>query len=307
MSERLALGLAGLLACFGCGGENPMGASQTGGLGAPPAAPMAPAAPAKAGAGTGATAGTPVLYDARDRGKLPAGVEREPKLAPEVEKLVLSSLSPGYKVRREDCQGAEDVLFHVTASATGAFTAPGAKQAVYVVASGPCDATFPEAIEASHLVVVDGDKVVLLASGKTKLAPGESPPFYGTEIRAVTDVDQDGASELLVTSRAAAGAEEVGRLYALTGGAIKRLRAFTAVYRDGCAGGAQGKVQAQVIHYVPRAKEGTSQYSAELYEAACPASGAPKPTDFQPSKAAAAPVAPPPPSSAPAPSAQPSP
>ena len=57
------------------------------------AAPVAPAAPAKGGGAVGAGAGTLVLYDPRDRAKLPPGVEREPKLAPEVEKLVLSALS----------------------------------------------------------------------------------------------------------------------------------------------------------------------------------------------------------------------
>jgi hypothetical protein len=154
VNEGLGICLAGLLACLGCGGENPMGPSQT--LpGAHPAAPVAPA-PAK-GAG-GAAAGAPVLYDARDPGKLPAGVERQPKLSPELEKLVLSALSPGYKARREDCQGAGDALFRVTASATGAFTAPGAKQAAFVVVSGPCEATGSGAIEASHLVV-EGEKV----------------------------------------------------------------------------------------------------------------------------------------------------
>src|SRR5262245_20998028 len=90
---RLASRLALLLTCFACGGENPMGPSQPGfGGGAPAPAPAAPQAPKP-----GAAPGTPVLYDARDRGALTAGVEREPKLAPETEKLVLSALSPAYK------------------------------------------------------------------------------------------------------------------------------------------------------------------------------------------------------------------
>ena len=307
MTKRLAIVLVGGLLCFGCNSDNPMGPSGTS---APAAAPAAPAAPPKPGAG--AKTATPVLYDPRDRAKLPPGVEREPKLAPEVEKLVFSALSATYKARREDCQGAGDVFFRVTASATGAFTAPATHQVAYVAASQACDPAGGGAIEATHLVIVEGDKVVMQASGKRKVSPGESLPFYGTEIRAVLDVDLDGASELMVTATVAAptGLQEDGRLYTAAGGAIKRVRAFPAAYFDGCAAGPQGKVQAQVAHYVPGSKEGAAQFSSEAYEAACPASGAPKPTDFQPVKAPVAPPASPAASPAaspsPAPTAQPS-
>lgn len=305
MTKRLGVGLIGWLVCVGCGGGNPMEPSQPGANSAP-AVPAAPAAPTKGGGAAGAGAGRPVLYDARDRTKLPPGVEREPTLAPEVEKLVLSALSSTYKARREDCQRVEDVILRVTASATGAFTAPGTKQAAYVVVGEACDAVDPGAIEATHLVIVEGDKVVMQASGKTKVSPGESLPFYGTDIRTVVDLDQDGVSELFVTSNVAAqlGVEELGRLYTVAGGAMKQVRAFPGIYVDGCAAGPQGKAQAQVIHYLPGAKEGASQYSAELYEASCPASGAPKPSDFQPVKPPAAAPASPTPS--PVPSAQPS-
>lgn len=283
MTERRGVILIGWLVCIGCGGGNPMEPSRPGGPNSDLVAPEAPASRTKAGGAAGAGAGTLVLYDARDRAKLPPGVEREPRLAPEVEKLVLSALSSTYKARREDCQGAEDATFRVTASAIGAFTAHATKQAAYIVVGEACDAADPGAIEATHLVIVEGDKVVMQASGKTKVSPGESLPFYGTDIRAVVDLDQDGASELLVTSNVAAqlGVEEIGHLYTVVGGAMKRVKAFPGVYVDGCAAGPQGRVQAQAIHYLPGAKEGASQYSAELYEAPCPASGAPKPSDFQ--------------------------
>lgn len=301
MTKRLAIVLVGGLVCVGCNSDNPMGPSGTS---APAAAPAAPAAPAKAAGAAKAAAATPVLYDARDRAKLPPGVEREPKLAPEVEKLVFSALSATYKARREDCQGAGDVFFRVTASATGAFTAPATHQVAYVVASQACDPAGGGAIEATHLVIVEGDKVVMQASGKRKVSPGESLPFYGSEIRAVLDVDLDGASELMVTATVAAptGLQEDGRLYTAAGGAIKRVRAFPAAYFDGCAASPQGKVQAQVVHYVTGSKEAPAQFSSEAYEAPCPASGAPKPTDFQPVKAPAASPSSPAASAAPTPS-----
>lgn len=299
VTKRFAV-VVGWLICAGCGGGNPMEPSQASAPTSAGAARVAPTAPAK---GSAAGGGSLVLYDPRERAKLPPGVEREPTLAPEVEKRVFSALASSHGTGRADSQTAQDVTFRVTASATGAFTAPATKQAAYVVASEAGDPAEPGATEATHLVIVEGDKVVLQVSGKTR---GESVPFYGTDIRAVVDLDQDGASELLVTAQVAtqAGVEEVGRLYTLAGGALKRLSVFPGVYVDTCGTGPQGRAQAQVIHYLPGAKEGKSQYSTERYEAPCPASGAPKPSDFLPIKAPAASPASPTPSEAP--SAQPS-
>jgi hypothetical protein len=294
MTQRLAIVFVGGLTCFGCGGDNPMGPSQTA---LPPAAPPAPMAPVPKPA-PAAVASGPVFYDARDRAKLPAGVEREPKLVPEVEKLVFSALSASYKSKREDCQGTDDVLFHVRASATGAFTAPATKQTAYLVASGPCAAAGAEAIEATHLVVVDADKVSAQATSKLKLSTGEPfPQFYGTDIRAVVDVDGDGIGEILVgvESTLPAGVDESVRLVSVAGGAAKRLWSFAGVYKDACGATPPGKVQAQVLHYIPGVKDPAARYPAEIFEAACSPAGAPKVTDFLLLKVvvpAAAPAAP---------------
>jgi hypothetical protein len=204
---------------------------------------------------------------------------REPPVPAEREAMVLSALAPTYKARREDCQG-EDVLYHILAAVTGSFTAPSAKEAAYLVASGACDASFPDRIDATHFVIVQHTGVVAKASGKANAKPGDPQPFYGTDIRGVADVDRDGITEILVTSTAD-GAESA-RLYSFAGAAPKRLRAFPDVYRDGCASGQQGKVQAQVLHYVPGAKDPAAQYTSELFEAPCSPAGAPKAADFQP-------------------------
>jgi hypothetical protein len=296
MNQRLAIVFTTGLACFGCGGDNPMGPSQAN---LPPAAPAAPMAPVpKAAPSAAVVVSGPVLYDARDRGKLPTGLERDPKLTPEVEKLVFSALSPSYKSKLEDCQGAGDVMFHALASATGAFTAPATKQTAYLVASGPCAADSGGSIESTHLVVTDGDKVLAQASGKLKLAPGEAfPPFHGTDIRALLDVDGDGISEVLVTfeSSVPAGTEEVARLFSAAGGAVKRVWSFAGVYKNPCGVTPTARVSAQVIHYTPGAKDPATRYAAEYFEAPCSASGAPKVTDFvglKPAGPAAAPAAP---------------
>lgn len=303
MTQRLAIVLVGVLTCFGCGGENPMGPSNAA---LPPAAPAAPVAPApKASAPAAAAPSGPILYDARDRAKPAPGVEREPKLTPEVEKLVLSALSADYKSKREDCQGESDVLFHVKGAATGAFTAPAAKQTAYLVTSAPCSAG-DDLVEATHLVVVEADKVLAQATSKVKLNPGDAPPpFYGTDIRTVADVDGDGIGEIGVTSEAKVptGVEESLRLFSAAGGAVKRVWSFAGVYKDGCGVGPPAKVQAQVIHYTPTAKDPTTRYPAEIFEAVCPASGAPKVTDFLPLKPAAPAASPGVPAAAPSASA----
>ena len=294
MRHRIRALLVGWLVCVGCGSESPLGPSQADG---PRSAPAA-GAPERAGKERGdAPTGPapPVLYDARERTKVPLGVEREPKLSPELEQLVYGVISPNRKARREDCQGPDDVIVRATASATGAFTAPATKQVAYVVVAETCGAA--DADETAHLVVVEGEKVVLHGSGT-----GEAPSFSGTDIRAVVDLDQDGASELLVTSES--GAEEFARLYAAVGGQLKAVGEFPGVYVDGCAAGPNGQARAQVVHYRAGAKNGAGRFSTEAYQAPCPASGAPSLADFQPFKP---PVPASSPSSSPEPSSEPSP
>jgi hypothetical protein len=255
-------------------------------------------APKERGDAESATA-TPVLYDARDRGKLPPGVEREPKLAPEVEKLVHAVLSPADEAG--DCQDEQEPALRVLASAAGSFTAPGAKQVAYIVARADCGASGAGAVEATHLIVVEGDKVVLHAPSGQQ-ASGEPPPFRGSDIRAVVNVAGDGASELLVTS--SDGSRESARLYALEGGEVEALDEFRDVYVNGCGAGARGQVTAQVIHYAAAEKGAAPRFSTESYQAPCPASGTPASSDFQPVKPAGAPAASP--SASAEPSAKPS-
>lgn len=287
MIDRLRVALLGCVVCVGCGSDSPLGPSQTDGQHSGPAAAGAPEKPAKERGDAAAGPAAPVLYDARDRTKAPPGVEREPKVAPEVEQLVLDVVSQTHKAKREDCQGAAEMTLRVRASATGSFTAPATRQVAYVLASAACGA--PDAIETAHLVVVEGDKLVMHASGARNAAPDASPSFFGTDVRAVVDLDQDGVSELLVTSSDASekGVEESARLYSVAGGQLKALGQFPGVYVDGCAAGPQGQAQAQVIHYRAGPKDGASRFSTEAYQAPCPASGPPAPSDFQPVKPAA--------------------
>jgi hypothetical protein len=295
--DRFLVLLLGGLVCASCGNESPLGPSQTD---APRSGQAGAGSPERAGKerGEAATApAAPVLYDARDRARLPPGVEREPKLPPETEKLIQAALSES-EGRREDCPDAEARSVRATASAPGSFTAPATRQVAFILASAACAAGDGEVPEAMHLVVVEGDKLVLHASGTKPLA-GASSSSFGTDIRAVADVDHDGVNELLVTASDAseAGLTETARLYSLLDGGLTVLSEFPGVYVNGCAAGPHGQVRAQVIHHRAGAKDAASPYTTEQYQAACPASGEPAPADFQPVK--------PPPSPTPAPSGSP--
>jgi hypothetical protein len=269
-----------------CGGDSPMGPSDVGQALAPGATPPRPAATATPTAP--AKPGVPalVLYDPRDRAALPPGVERQPTLAPEVEKRVLSVLSPSYKTKREECAGTQDVFYRVTASAPGAFTAPAAKEIAYIVQGESCEAPGAQPVEATHLLIFDGDKNVAQAGGKAPAGAGKPAGFAGVEIRARPDLDQDGVREILVTSSGAAGEE--ARVYSAKAGAVKLIKEFTGVYVDGCHGGSKPQVQAQVLHYTPGAAGAPPQFTTEAFTAECPASGDVKLADF---KAVAAPAA----------------
>jgi hypothetical protein len=295
--DRFLVLLLGGLVCASCGNESPLGPSQTD---APRSGQAGAGSPERAGKERGETAtgpAVPVLYDARERTRLPPGVEREPKLSPDTEKLIRAALSES-QGRREDCPDPEALIVRATASAPGSFTAPATRQVAFILASAACGPGDAEAPEASQLVVVEGDKVVLHAAG-TKALAGEPSPFFGTEIRAVADVDHDGVNELLVTASDAseAGRTETARLYSLMDGELTVLSEFPEVYVNGCVAGPHGQVRAQVIHHRAGAKDAASRYTTEPYQAACPASGEPAAADFQPVKPPASPT--------PAPSASP--
>jgi hypothetical protein len=287
VSRRFRAALLGWLVCVGCGSDSPLGPSQADVARSGPAGAGGEKAPKDRGDAAAASA-APVLYDARDRAKLPPGVERQPKLAPEIEKLLDATLAPTGEDSGDDCQGEQEPTLRVLASAAGSFTAPVAKQTAYIVARAACGADDAEAIRATHLVVVEGGKAVVQTPGQEG-ASGEPLAFQGIEIRAVADVDQDGVNELLVTS--SDGPQESARLYAVKGGELKTLKEFRAVYVNGCGEGSQGQARAQVIHYVVGAKDSAARFSTEQYRAPCPASGAPAPSDFQPVKSPAAPTA----------------
>jgi hypothetical protein len=284
--------LAAAVASVSCG-ENPMSPTDT--RQPPPAAPEAP----RGGKSPASASSEQVLYDARDRTALPLEVQRAPKLPPDREALVLSTIAPSYKTAREQCTGASDVLLKITASANGAFTAPSLRQTAYVVASEHCEPQGREAAAATYLLVVEGEKVVAPAAGKGP-SDGDAPAFVGVEIRGVADVDQDGVQDLLVTSSGPGRGTTVesARLYTAKGGAIKLLKEFPSMYVDGCRDGAKGKLEAHVLRYSPSTKGTVPQILNETYEAACPATGAPRAADFKP-------VAPPKPSPGPSASASP--
>jgi hypothetical protein len=301
---RTLVPLLALLLELACGGENPMSPSSVGGGqgAAPAAAPKAaPAAAAKP------PDNSQPLYDPRDRTTLPPGVEREPKLAPEIEKIVLAAVSPTYKTKREECQGAQDTYQRVVLSAPGSFTAAAKEQTAYVVESLFCEPPSAQQVQARHVVFLEGDK--LLGQGGGALGgSGAATAFAGTLVRARPDVDGDGVRELLVTSSEVVegAAEETASLYSARGGDVKLVKAFPGVYVDACHGGKPPRLEAKVLRFVAGAASKPPQFLIQAYKAPCPTSGEAKPTDFKPVQEPAKSPAPSPADKSVAPPASPS-
>lgn len=274
-----------LLLELSCGGENPMGPSNVGGGGGQAAAP-APQKVAASPSAKPAEAGE-FLYDGRDRSMLPPGVERDPKLAPELEQAVLGAISENAKSSRDACAGPQDSYAHVVLSAPSSLTAPKAEEVAYIVESLSCEPSATQPVLARYLLVFAGAKKVAQGGG-----PG-AEAFAGTTVRARPDVDGDGVRELLVMdSQVVEGTvQETGRLVSAKGGEVKVVKEFPGAYVDACKGAAK-QARAEVIRVVPGSAAKPPQYLIQAFTATCPASGELKQADFKPVPSPSPPAAP---------------
>jgi hypothetical protein len=276
-----------LAACWlievSCGGDNPTGPTDFS-QPAPPPVPQRPVtvAPPVAAAAAKVAPALP-LYDPRDRSFLPPGGVREPKLAPDVEKQVLSVLSASYKTKREECQGKDDVYYKVGYSIPGSFTAAAASETAYVVEAMFCEPPGTQPVASWNLLIFNGDKKVAQATGKS---PGDATRpggFYGMEIHARPDLDGDTIKELVITSveTGSDGFEEAVRVYSAKAGEVKLLKEFPKVYVNACKAAAKPDIRAQVLLYGLASLGVPPEFAAQTYTAPCPASGDPVLADFK--------------------------
>jgi hypothetical protein len=217
-----------------------------------------------------------VLWDARNPQAVPAGVETSVPAA-EAKRVVAAIARRAVADRRECADGL--VVYTVRAKATGAFTAKGATETAYVVEGQRCDEGAGGIFDATHLLVFRGETIVARAKGPSMLLQAESDAdFHGTSIRAVADVDGDGVREILAGSSGFGQGivEEMGRLYSVKDGRVRRLRSLESAYEDTCGSGLENKrVAARVYHY---AADGAITF--ETWFAECHEGRDPRPGDF---------------------------
>ena len=119
----------------------------------------------------------------------------------------------------------------------GSFTAKGVQEVAYILNVKPCKPTPGKDEERHWLVVVNGGKVVV--------------DFEVREhtLMQVTDVDEDGDSELLLISGDETG-ETTARMVDIAGGILQPLYDFGTVSKGKCEGGAKDVMRAAVRYRV---------------------------------------------------------
>jgi hypothetical protein len=232
-----------------------------------------------------------VLWDARRQDAYPAGVTAYPKLPPAELKAVLSRVATRFATERKQC--ADDLaLFEVSAVARGAFTAKGARETAYIVRGWPCDPELDRMPEGPHLVILDGKRTTAHAQGPSMLEePRAEDDFFGTDIRALPDLDGDGVLEILATGSAFGQGvlQQTAWLYSAKGGHVRTLQEFQEVYLDDCNTLREDRqAQAKAL----RVGKGGA-ISADDWVAPCREDNAdPKPEDFRRAEPPAAEPAP---------------
>jgi hypothetical protein len=150
----------------------------------------------------------------------------------------------------------------VVSSARGAFTAPHARQVVYLINEGWCNV--PES--PSRLAVFQGGKMVVNAEN------------VGIFLDKLTDLDGDGVQELVVSWYSARfGAGMTGTsLVRVSGDEVDVIKDFGQSRTSICEMALEEKgVEAKVLYYVP-GPAGTMpvEFHDEDYAAPCPGHGA---------------------------------
>jgi hypothetical protein len=203
---------------------------------------------------------------------------RTPRITAATTKKVLSTVFRSYLTDEKQCKnefdtsGSDDYLENarragmivpeVIDMATGAFTAPGERQTAYVIDVSECGASHADNNGSKRIAIFSGDKLV-----------ADVDASFKRTILRVTDLDSDGASELLMT-----GGDmnqgiviEVASLISLRDGQLRVLQDFEKVTENSCESGLPDSNQmAAVITYAAGSAKGQMpELLVENYKASC--------------------------------------
>jgi hypothetical protein len=222
-----------------------------------------------------------VLYDFRNPA-LPA----PPPLDEATQRRVLSAVSLKYYDDPAQCRAGNhssgNTVLRAIGAAHGSFTAPGAKETVYLVEVARCGEK--RASPTNRLLVFAGDHMA--AAAETRYSA----------ILKTYDLDSDHVTELLLSATNARIGEVTteASLVRFDKKALIALEDFGSVYHDSCgyfrslsaeqrklaAKGVGPVADALVISYLPRPAGQMPSFFAERYHASCPAGANQKPAGW---------------------------
>lgn len=226
---------------------------------------------------SGQTTPRRILYDFRIDANQAPNIQDGSKLAPEVQRQVLSTLFPKYLTAETQCDPANEgqpifnpqqleaerksgqMVASIEEFADGSFTAAGHRQTAYFIGALECFAWSPANTGTNELAIFEGTRLILKVNQKVGLFGG-----HANALVAVADVNNDGIDELLL--EAVGGHPEIqgdASLVSFRGGEPHVMKEFNEVYFNGCLGISFARVTASVITYTPK------QFFVDQYEAPC--------------------------------------
>ncbi|MGI9103034.1 MAG: hypothetical protein ACR2IF_11390 [Terriglobales bacterium] len=182
--------------------------------------------------------------------------------APAETERVLSAVFPSSLRDFAECVASKAQgrrIASITQTADGAFTAPGAKERLYVVVGRPCSGTRGEI----RLAVFSADRNV---------ADVLSP--VGGLLLDTVDLNGDGKNEILFAAshRGEQSGFETAALVQFDKNKLVTIEDFGQVYEDSCRSLAEPKsLMAVVLNYLPTPGGQMPKFTADIYRAPCPA------------------------------------
>lgn len=165
-------------------------------------------------------------------------------------------------------EGSEETYPIIRDSREGAFTAPGAKETLYLVEVYRCDPEESDEAESHHAVLLSGGAPVGVFSGQV-VSDGEPGGFYGDALLATFDADQNGTVEILTsTGGMEQGVQfELARVYHFVGNKLTTVKEFQETFTDACDSGLDDHaIEASIVYYTPGPKP---VYTAKIFDAPC--------------------------------------
>jgi hypothetical protein len=220
-----------------------------------------------------------VLYDGRIGGGGQGRVQLGSKLSTESRQQLLSAVFPKRLTSAAGCDSersragdrAEQIDPEVIEFAQGSFTAPGARQAVYLIQVNECLPPSRNYFGTYRLAVFEGARLIA------------NPNVAANGIASIADVDGDGIEELLLigTGFGQGDLEVHAKLVSLKSKRFQVFKDFDLVYENPCGLDERLPVTASAITYGP------AGLAVQHYTAPCSSShngDVPALKDFTPSK-----------------------